>query len=112
MPRHWLAGDSLNWLCQHYDRLDFTSLREGVPANLATPDPITPLQGLVMTCFFHYFDMPTVVCYIGGQHTVASRDVPAILQELRWAYVESAVLAGLERIFTIGSPALCNASVT
>jgi hypothetical protein len=53
-----------------------------------------------------------VVRYIGGQHIATRPDVPAILKELQWARVDPAVLTDLERIYTIGSPALCNATAT
>jgi hypothetical protein len=103
----------LNWLCRQYGSLDFTPLREGIPANLSTPDLIPHLKGLVTACFLHFnFDTPTVVRYIGGQHTAAHRDVPVNLAELRRANVDPGVLADLERIFTLGSPSFCNANAT
>jgi hypothetical protein len=68
-------------------------------------------QSLVTACFLHFnFDTPSVVRCIGGQHIAAHRDVPAIMKELRCAGVDPAVLADLERIYTVGSPALCNAT--
>jgi hypothetical protein len=103
----------LSWLQRRYGALDFRSLRDGIPSDLSTPALIAHLQGLVTACFLHYnFDTPTVVRLIGGQHTAAHRDVPAILQELRRAKVDPAVLADLERVFTTGSPAFRNASST
>jgi hypothetical protein len=103
----------LNWLRQRYEGLNFTSLRAGVPATLSTPDLISHLTSLVTACFLHYnFDTPTVVRFIGGQHTAAHRDISAILRELRRADVDHDVLADLERVFTMGSPAYCNASAT
>jgi hypothetical protein len=47
-----------------------------------------------------------------GQHIVAHRDVPAILNELRRARVDPAVLADLEHIYTVASPVLCNSVST
>jgi hypothetical protein len=103
----------LSWLRKQYEGIDFTSLRDGIPANLRTPELIEHLQRLVTACFLHYnFDTATVVRYIGGQHTAAHRDVPAILRELRRAGVDSDVLADLKRVYTQGSPAYCNASST
>jgi hypothetical protein len=95
----------LNWLCRKYDNLDFTSLQNGIPGNLSTPDLIPHLKGLVTACFLHVnFDTLTVVRYIGGQHTVAHRDVPAILAELGRANVDPDVLTDLQQIFTLGAP--------
>jgi hypothetical protein len=88
-------------------------LRNGIPANLSTSDLIPHLKGLVTACFLHFnFDTPTVVRYIGGQHTVAHRNVPAILAKLRRDNVDPDVLADLRRIFTLGSPSFCNANAT
>jgi hypothetical protein len=103
----------LNWLCRQYGRLDFTPLPRGIPANLSTPNLIPHLKGLVTACFLHFnFNTPTVVRYIGGQHTAAYRDVPAILAELWRANVDPGVLANLKRNFTLGSPSFCNANAT
>jgi hypothetical protein len=103
----------LSWLQQRYGGLDFRSLRDGIPTDMPTPDLVAHLKGLVTACFLHYnFDTPTVVRFIGGQHTATHRDVPAILRELRRAKVDPLVLADLERIFTTGAPAYCNASST
>jgi hypothetical protein len=113
LMRASLLARRLHWLCQRYGGLDFRALRDGVPANLTTPALVARLQGLVTACFLHYnFDTPTVVRYIGGQHTAAHRDVPAILLELRRANVDADVLADLERVFTVVSPAVCNAEAT
>jgi hypothetical protein len=77
------------------------------------PDLIAHLKGLVTACFLHYnFDTPTVVRFIGGQHTAAHGDVPAILRKLRYANADQHVLANLKQVFTVGSPAYCNASAT
>jgi hypothetical protein len=74
---------------------------------------IATTQSLVTACFLHFnFDTPLVMRYIGGQHIAAHRHVPAIMKELRRAGVDPAVFAGLERIYTVGSPALCNAATS
>jgi hypothetical protein len=113
LMRASLLARRLHWLCQRYGGLDFRALRVVVPANLSTPDLVARLQGLVTACFLHYnFDSPTVVRYIGGQHTVAHQDVLAILRELRRANVDADLLADLERVFTVGCPAVCNAEAT
>jgi hypothetical protein len=113
LMRASLLARRLHWLCQRHGGLDFRALRDGVPANLTTPDLVARLQGLVTACFLHYnFDTPTVVGYIGGQHRAAHRDFPAILRELRRANVDANVLADLERVFTVGSPAVCNTEAT
>jgi hypothetical protein len=99
-------------LIARYGTIDFTPLRQGISTNLPTPELIAPTQSLVTACFLHFnFDTPSVG-YIGGQHIAAHRDVPAIMKELRRAGVDPAVLVDLERIYTIGSPALCNAATT
>jgi hypothetical protein len=94
----------LDELIARYGAINFTPLQNGIPANLPTPTLLATTQSLVTACLLHYnFDTPTVARYIGGQHITAHRDVPAILKELQWARVDSAVLADLERIYTIGS---------
>jgi hypothetical protein len=103
----------LDGFIARYGTLDFTPLRLGIPADLPTPDSIVHVKRLVTACFLHFnFDTPSVVRYIGGQHLAAHRDVPAIIQELRRAEVDPAVLADLERVFTVGSPAFCNAAAS
>jgi hypothetical protein len=96
-----------------YGTIDFTPLRQGISTNLPTPELIVTTQSLVTACFLHFnFDTPSVVRYIGGQPIAAHCDVPAIMKELRRAGVDPAVLADLERIYTVGSPALCSAATT
>jgi hypothetical protein len=68
---------------------------------------------MVTACFLHFnFDTPSVVRYIGGQHTAEHHDVPAILRELSRTQVDPIVLADLERVFTVGFPAFCNATAS
>jgi hypothetical protein len=44
----------LNGVIARYGTLDFTPLRLGIPADLATPDFIVHIKSLVTACFLHF----------------------------------------------------------
>ena len=85
-------------------------LRLGIPLNLTDAAMMKQQQAMVTACFVHYnFDTASVIRYIGGQHTAAHRDVGSIIKELRRAGLETQLVDDLERIFTYGAPAFCQA---
>ncbi|KAG7367496.1 hypothetical protein IV203_030167 [Nitzschia inconspicua] len=56
-------------------------------------------------------NVPRLVRWIGGPHLATHRNVPRIISSLRDS-VDSQTLQDLERVFTIGSPRLCQAAST
>ncbi|KAG7339164.1 hypothetical protein IV203_020107 [Nitzschia inconspicua] len=56
-------------------------------------------------------NVPRLVRWIGGPHLATHRNVPKIISTLRYS-VDPQTLQDLERVFTIGSPRLCQAAST
>ena len=69
-------------------------------------------KAMTSVCLFHFDgDVATMVRWISGPHVNAQLDVTAILLTLQ-PIVDPDIYKDVERILTVGSPALCNASAS
>jgi len=99
-------------LLRDYDHLDFRSLR-GYPAGWQEETDLNYERlRLTTAAVLHWNgDLATTVRYLGGPHVGAHRDARATLAAIR-DLVCAEVYAELERLWTHGAPAVCNAAAS
>lgn len=93
-------------LQRRYGHYDFRKLRDGLPPQIIESDNFMPeLANLVTSCILHYkCDVATAVRFIGGQHTAANINVPAVLAKLKRANLPKQLIDDYERTFVVGAP--------
>ncbi len=99
-------------MLRNYAHINFLPLRDYAHQSLSDEDLMPELSKMTTACFFHFdFDTAAVVRWLGGVHTNGHRNSRHTLGTLAQA-VDPSILHDLERIFTVGVPALCNAEAT
>jgi len=92
---------------RHSLTVDFSPLRSYNTSYANQSSIPTSRVELFLALAIHYdLHIPSIIRYLGGNYTKAYLDVPAILQLLRSFQCPIDILRDVERIYTVGSPAI------
>ena len=91
--------------------LDFSSLRKPHPVRQQTS--IAPSWVcLFLAALLHFnLSVPSLIRYLGGNHTSAWRDIPALMSYLK-SMIPDHDLSDLRRVLQVGCPAVLNATTS
>ena len=91
--------------------LDFSSLRGPHPGRQQTS--IAPSRvRLFLAALLHFnLSVPSLIRYLGGNHTSAWRDIPALMSYLK-SMIPDHNLSDLRRVLQVGCPAVLNATTS
>lgn len=101
-------------LLSDYGNIDFRPLRTNYfpPGWEDATDFDYHRSAMLTSCFLHYKGSAAAVTrYVGGPLIGDHRDVPKILRNIR-GMVPDHIYNSVQRVYTVGAPAYCNASST